>query len=92
MEIIRSGEWCELSVLTADLVKDTGGKVLHFKKCRIARRKQMEESGSSLTSFTGITKPANHNFHFTVNLELENGQIRKIHPVLIFKINNQRVA
>lgn len=92
MEIIRSGDWCELKVLTADLVKNTGGSVLHLKKCRIARRESMEKSGTSTTSLTGKAKGADHNTHFTINLELYNGRIRKIHPVLIFEINKTKVA
>ena len=92
MEIIRSKEWCEIKVLTADLKMQTGGKVLHLKKCRIARRKSLEESGSETTSFTGNQTSPNHNFNFTINVELENKNLRKIHPILIFEINKHKVA
>ncbi len=92
MEVIRSGDWCEIKVLTADLVKNTGGSVLHLKKCRIARRATIEKSGGATNSSTGIIKSAEHNFHFTINVELNNGKIRKIHPILIFEINKQKVA
>jgi hypothetical protein len=92
MQILRSGDWCELKCITADLVKQTGGKLIHYKKCRIARRQTMTESGAATESFTGTKKSADHNFHFTINLELENGLIRKIHPVLVYEINKQKVA
>lgn len=91
MEIIKSGEWVELKVFTADLVKKTGGKILHLEKCRIARRKIGDEHGGISIGSTSLKRPANHNQNFTVNMEMENGLIRKIHPLLIFELNKEKV-
>ncbi|MES2457186.1 MAG: hypothetical protein V4594_16650 [Bacteroidota bacterium] len=91
MEIIRSGEWMSLRCFTADLVKNTGGRIITFTKCRIARLKLMQENNSQTEGINGFAKSANHNYNFTVNLELENNQIRKVHPSLIFELNNQKV-
>lgn len=86
MLLIRSKEWLEIKFITADLAKKKGGKIIHFKRCRIARRELMDSSGATTSSLTGNVKPANHNHNFTVNLELQNGLIRKVHPALIFFI------
>jgi type VI protein secretion system component Hcp len=48
----------------------------------------MEISGSATTGITGNKKSAAHNDNFTINLEMENGQIRKVHPILIVSLNN----
>ena len=92
MAIIKSGEWIKsLKCLTANLNTGTGGKIIEYKNCRIARLQPMQKRGSETTGTTGRTKDARHNFHFTVNLEMKNKQIRKLHPILIFEINNQPV-
>ncbi len=91
MEIIKSEKWMMIRCFTADLVKNTGGKLITYTKCRIARRHLLEESKAETSGFTGNTRSAKHNFHFTVNLELENGQIRTVHPALIYSINNEKV-
>ncbi len=92
MALIRSGEWIKsIRCFTADITKDKGGQIIEYKNVRIARRKTMLENDTPVTSLTGDRKDARHNFHFTVNLEGTNNQIRKIHPILIFEINHQPV-
>lgn len=91
MKIIKSGEWFSLRLLTANISTNTGGKIIEFKRCRIARRKTMEQHGTPTTGSTGFTKDPRHNFNFTVNLELQNKQIRQVHPILIFEMNKQPV-
>ena len=91
MNIIRSEKWFSIRFITADLLKGKGGQVMEFAKCRIARKQTLTESGISTISTTGHNKNANHNFHFTVNLELVNKQIRKVHPVLITHLNGEKV-
>lgn len=91
MKIIRSGEWFGCSVVCADLGKKDGGKIVTYPRARIARRELMTKSGTATSSATGNRRNANHNENFTVNLELQNGQIRKIHPALIYSLNNTPV-
>lgn len=92
LKIIRSGQViASIKVLTADLVKKTGGQLIEYTNCRIARRQTMEASGAAVSGITGETKSANHNLHFTLNLELHNKQIRKIHPILIYELNGQKL-
>lgn len=83
----------KLKCFTADLVKGTGGKILEFDECRIARRKTMEETpGVKVDGYSDITRPARHNENFTFNLEIKNnGQIRKVHAILITNINGEKV-
>lgn len=92
LEIIKSGVWIKsIRVITANLTNNSGGKILELKNCRIARREKMEKRGTPTTGITGRSKSANHNEHFTINLEMKNKTIRKIHPILIFEINSQPV-
>lgn len=89
VSLIKSGNWLRnLTYITADLSKKKGGEIIVLKKCRIARKQLMEKSGAPTIGATSITRPANHNLNFTVNMELENGMIRKVHPVLITSIND----
>ena len=92
LSIIKSGDWIKsIRCITANLGNNTGGQVLELKHCRIARRQTMEQHGTDTTGITDIKKDARHNFHFTLNLEMKNKQIRKIHPILIYEIDKQRV-
>jgi hypothetical protein len=88
--LLTNGEWHSIRFLTADLLKQKGGQYLEFNDCRVARR-EMLVSSANTSSSTGIERPANHNLNFTLNLELKNKQIRKVHPVLITHINNVAV-
>lgn len=91
MAILKSGEWLSLCCLTADMAKVSGGKIIQYAECRIARLVLMMENHSATINKTGKSKSAEHNYNFTINLELKNGQIRKIHPILITHINNFKV-
>ncbi|MBC7689367.1 MAG: hypothetical protein H7211_14445 [Aquabacterium sp.] len=92
VSIIKSGEWLQsVQFISADMAKNKGGQLITLQRCRIARRKSMQEHGSAIESNTGFTKNARHNENFTLNLELQNGLIRKIHPVLITKLNGTAV-
>lgn len=93
VSLIKSGEWLHnLCFITADVNKKEAGKVIVLQRCRIARRELMIKRDSPVIGNTGKSKPANHNANFTVNLELPNHQIRKVHPALIFSINNVKVV
>lgn len=92
LEILKSGKWISnLKCFTADVNKKTGGKILILKQCRIAREKTLVRRNAPITSDSGKRKSANHNENFTLNVELKNKQLRKIHPLLIFELNNLQV-
>lgn len=88
ISVIKSGEWLEsVQFISADLAKNKGGQLITLGKCRIARRKMMQQSGAATEGHTGLSTNARHNDNFTLNLELQNGLIRKLHPILITKLN-----
>lgn len=92
MRILRSGEWIDsLWAFTADIAQGTGGQIIEYKNCRIARRKGLLESNIPIEGTSDTIRSANHNANFTINIELKNKQIRKLHPILIFEINKQPV-
>jgi hypothetical protein len=92
LAILKSGEVItSLKCFTANSALNKGGQILELKECRIARRQTMEQSGAPTTGSTNVERTANHNQNFTVNMELRNHQIRKIHPILIFELNGTPV-
>ncbi len=88
---IKTGAWVSLRFFTADVLKGKGGKVIEIEKCRIARRELMQKDNTFTVSTTDLKKDPLHNQHFTINVELPNKQLRKIHPILITHLNNQAV-
>jgi hypothetical protein len=95
ISILEGGDWVSLSFVTADALRGTGGLVIELKKCRIARNRQPKTSTSKnepTNIRSGVLgKDPNHRYHFTRNLELPNKTLVKVHPPLIFSINNQQV-
>ena len=92
IKIIEGGDWLSLEVIQADINKGAGGKLLIINKCRIARNRNTVLSNTVAKKTTiGSKKNPNHSLNFTRNIELRNGQILTIHPVLINKINNHIV-
>lgn len=91
--LINSGDWVAIRFITADVLKGTGGKVMEFAKCRIARNRQpTAKNQRHVTDSTDSKrKDHNHHLHFTLNMELQNKQLRKVHPILITHINNQAI-
>ena len=85
LQILDSRKWFSLRVLTANVTKGTGGKVLEIPKARIAHK----QTAQKITNVTGITKETNQGANFTRQIELaESGRVITIHPILITHINN----
>jgi hypothetical protein len=93
LQLINSGDWVALRFITADVLKGTGGKVMEFAKCRIAPNRQPNSKKQDNVKTTGDLKRKDHNhhLHFTLNMELPNHMLRKVHPILITHINNQQI-
>ncbi len=92
VSIITSGQWFyNCCVITCNKAQKDGGKIIQYKKARIARRQLMEKDGAAYTGITGVVRKPNHNQHFTLNIELANNQIKKIHPALVYSINGGKV-
>ena len=91
LALIKTGQWISLRFITADLDKGTGGKVLELLKCRIAKRKNLLNNPNHAFASPDQQINPRHHVHFTLNMELENGLIRKVHPILIMSVNNQTV-
>lgn len=87
LSIIECGDWFgPLRFIKANLTKGSGGEVVEIAKARLCRRRE-----KAIIAKSDYNKSANHHYHFTRNIELPNGEIRKIHPILITHINNNKV-
>ncbi len=95
VEIVESGDWISLCFITADTKRGNGGKLIELKRCRIARNRQPNANKSTSNTIPSASNATarnpQHNYHFTRNLELPNKRLVKVHPLLIFQINNQQV-
>lgn len=89
--IMESGEWFSCRFITADVNKGTGGKVIELAKARILRGELKKKTSVPGKHAADDSRDARHSFNVTRNLELQNKQIRKVHPILITHINNQPV-
>lgn len=94
LQIIHRGEWVHnLRFITANVLKGVGGQVIELPKARITRRNaQSPKPIQNETELANSLKRPRHHEHFTINMELPNGKIRKIHPILITHMNNQELV
>ena len=92
LAIVEGGKWFTCRFITADQTKKTGGEVITLKKCRLAQRQRLAVNAMvpAAAAQRNHSDPLHH-YHFTRNLELENGQMRKVHPLLIVELNGQPV-
>lgn len=91
LQILEGGDWVDLVVITADVAKGTGGKVLTLPQCRIARGHTASKADKPVSVLPKTERNPNHNANFTRNVELPNKRIISIHPPLITYINSQEV-
>ena len=89
--IIEKGDWLSLRVLTGDVKTGKGGSVIDFLKIRIAKNRATGQKNVKISSESRNRKNPHHSANFTLNMELENRHIRKIHPPLITHINGKEV-
>lgn len=94
IRIIQTGAWVNLAYLSYNHKTGESGKIIRLPRCRWSRDTKGEENLDHFAQ-TGIraagTKPQNHNKHFTINMKMPSGQIRKLHLRLLFMINNQKI-
>lgn len=85
--MLKCGDWVQIRYITADVAKGCGGVVKDYPKVRWTAKQPTPNKSPAAQ-----TKAQNHNQHFTLNVELPNKLIRKVHPILITHLNNQPVT
>lgn len=96
MARIRLGEPCNLRVFSLDGKRNTGGDLVTYQGVRIVQHKNepsihKPDVGGNEISF-GPSKSPHHGVHGTFNIQLQNGDVRKIHTVLMISFNDYRIA
>lgn len=91
LTILDNGDWVNMQVVTADLKKGTGGKLLTLPKCRIARNPGNAPKASNQSAPKSPADKLDESHKFTRQVELPNKNIITIHPPLIFNINNNEL-
>lgn len=92
LQIIHGGDWCSLRFLTADVNRGRGGEVIEIAKARLSRRYKAKSESPLNSNSDEVSRRPNHREHFTLNMEMFNKKIRKVHPILITHINNMEVV
>ena len=93
LKLLESGDWVNIRYITADIIRKTGGKVIELSQCKILKKKQVNVEVAAVYSYSSnVPRNPMHNEHFTRNVELPNGMIRKVHPILITHINGNEVV
>lgn len=91
---METRQWFSCKLIKCNQQQRTGGEVVELKRARLltsAEKKQRAATGDPTASKARQQKAAEHNYHFTRNLELRTGEILKVHPLLIFEFNGQPV-
>ena len=85
----------DLTFRTYQKFSKTGGKLLRYNQVKKLRSKKSTPSESSMLvavqSPTGVKRKPRHYENRTRNLELQNGEIKKIHIRLITSINEKKI-
>lgn len=81
----------DLTVVTANRGKKTGGELLELKGCTLARLDPRTPAIVKQAATPGAKKTPRHYQNATRNLLLPNGEVRKVHIRLIILFNQQPV-
>jgi len=85
----------DISFRTLNRNSKTGGRLIEYKQVKKYRRQIKSITKASLTkqvqSGTDVKRKPNHQENRTRNLELQNGEIKKIHIRLIDTINGKKM-
>lgn len=102
LEYMESGQVFSMEVVAYDRTRKQGGQIKEYPEAVLVKREQAGQTERALTKMemvnTGARKKgANHKKHYTRNIRiLQNGHptgiIKKIHPPLILKFNDQTVT
>lgn len=85
----------DLSFRSLQRNSKTGGKLYTYDQVKKYRKKKYMHSDQAMVnavqSAVAIKKDANHFVNRTRNIELQNGEIKKIHIRLMISINGQTI-
>lgn len=94
LSAMETKAWFSCKLIKCNQQQCTGGEVVELKRARLlsgTEKKIRPAPGDSTASKARQKKAAEHNYHFTRNLELRTGEVIKVHPLLIFEFNGQPV-
>ena len=96
MQMLRLGKKCNISFITYDRRRNKGGQLKHASNVILVQAKKGDglevNSEFESTIMPGIKKDPNHRVHGTFNIQYTNGDIEKVHTVLLTQFNKKRIA
>jgi hypothetical protein len=94
LDLFDSGKWLSVAFVTYDDKRGTAGEIIRIKRCRkLTRTTKSSRSTGKGKGFLPSESPRdpNHDEHFTRNVLLPNGGIRRFHFRLLFVINGEKL-
>ncbi len=85
LAILADGAWHNISYISANVNKNTGGEVIRIAQCKLETNKNLNHVKSNDIA---DSKAQNHYYNATRNVTLRNGLFRKFHIYLLFSIDN----
>ncbi len=88
--LLDSGAWLSLAVVSYDKKRGTAGDIIRLDRCRLLTGGGNNHSTSiKASTATEDRRDPHHGEHFTRMVVTSNHKRVKVHPRLIFAINNQ---
>lgn len=96
LALLSAGESCDISVVTYDREKRTGGSILHLKGVVSTTASKgtggpASGAGDMVPATDGAKREPNHLYWGTLNLRLPNAEVRKVNTHLITHCNGMEV-
>lgn len=83
----------DIEYISLDMTRDKGGDIVkHSNAVLLVKPDKRINASQRVADIVKKRKDANHHLNLTRNIKLANGEIRKIHPHLIRKFNDQKVV
>lgn len=96
MQMLRLGKRCNISFISFDKKRNKGGQLKHAENIILVQAKKSDglavDNDYESNILPGIKKDPNHRVHGTFNIQYTNGDVEKVHTVLLTQFNKKRIA
>lgn len=95
LDYMESGKEFSIGYVAADVTRNQYGDIIRIQHCRLLRKpgsKSTKAVSKKLAANNHNSRNPNHGEHFTRNLVLANGEIRKCYIRTIFSFNGIKLV
>lgn len=97
LDHLDTGQWCALVYVSYDEKRGRAGEIIRMNRCRVLTGNPEHATPGAARTGSNALPPSSerrnpeHNAHFTRNVKLANGKIRKLHIRILFAVNGKQV-